>query len=366
MPIINSLRPGAAVTVAGYTTTFDCIKRNYPFRECITNLLQFCDQVSVVDGGSTDGTIEELVRLSRTEQRLKFSIHPVDFSHPRWAIHMDGYLKAKARAQCETEYCWQTDNDEIVPEADFGMIRQLPAALGDIFKERPVLYLPMVEFWGGFQTIRADFFSWKPRFSINDPCITHGIPKALALTDQFGHEYPRPFDSDSCNYIWRDTRESVPMALPVPRERINNDPAQIEALFNEYLEKLPSVLHVSWLNLERKIAHYREFWPKFHASMYNLPHTDSAELNVMFNKPWSAVSDQDITEKARELAILGPRSFHRKMDPTKRGLTIPYLKPIPQSLITWAERTGMTTCRGATAGQYIPAAASGGTPPHAT
>ncbi len=328
-------------TVSGYTTTFDCIARQYPFRECIRNLLEFCDQVSIVDAGSTDGTIEELAKLAKVERRITFSIHPVDFSHPRWAIHMDGYLKAKARAQCTAEYCWQTDNDELVPAADQSMIRQLPAALGEIFKERPVLYLPMVEFWGGFERIRADFFSWKPRFSINDPRITHGIPRTMRMYDGDGHEYPRPFDSDSCNYIWKDTGESVPLALPVPKEDITLDPERIEILFNSWLERLPSVLHVSWLNLERKIQHYRQFWPRFHASMYNLPESDSPDLNVMFAKPWSAVSDADIRAKAQELLAIGPRSFHKKIDAAKKGLTIPYRRPIPAALQDWAKRSEM-------------------------
>ena len=328
-------------TVAGYTTTFDCIARQYPFRECIRNLLQFCEQVSIVDAGSTDGTLEELVKLARVEKRIVLSVHPVDFAHPRWAIHMDGYLKAKAREQCQTDYCWQTDNDELVPPEDQSMIRQLPAALGDVFKERPVLYLPMVEFWGKFEAVRADFFSWKPRFSINDPRITHGIPKPLALFDSTGHEYPRPFDSDSCNYIWRDTGEAVPLALPVPKEDITTDPARIEALFNDWIKRLPSVLHVSWLNLERKIQHYREFWPKFHASMYNLPDPDIAEHNVMFSKRWSEVTDADIRAKAEELLEIGPRSFHRKIDTQKKGLTIPYKRAIPIELKSWAAEAKM-------------------------
>ncbi len=290
----------------------------------------------MVDAGSTDGTFEELSMLARVEKRLVLSVRPVDFTHPRWAIYMDGYLKAAARAQCQTDYCWQTDNDEIVPQADQAMIRQLPAAIGEIFKERPVLYLPMVEFWGRFEQIRADFFSWKPRFSINDPRITHGIPKSLALYDANGHEYPKPFDSDSCNYIWRDSREAVPLALPVPKEDITTDPVRIEALFNDWIERLPSVLHVSWLNLERKIQHYRDFWPKFHASMYNLPDPDLAEHNVMFSKRWSEVTDEDIRLKAEELLQIGPRSFHRKIDLSKKGLTIPYSKEIPPTLRSWA------------------------------
>ena len=51
-------------TLSGYTTTKDCISQNYPFIESISSLLGFCDQVVVVDGGSTDGTWEELEALA--------------------------------------------------------------------------------------------------------------------------------------------------------------------------------------------------------------------------------------------------------------------------------------------------------------
>ena len=47
-------------TLSGYTTTLDCVKQGYPFSECIESMLGFCEQVVVVDGGSTDGTWEKL------------------------------------------------------------------------------------------------------------------------------------------------------------------------------------------------------------------------------------------------------------------------------------------------------------------
>lgn len=329
----------AGETISGYTTTYDCFAKKYPFRECIEALLGFCDEVVVVDAGSTDGTIEEMARIARGESRVKFAIEPVDFSHPRWAIHMDGYLKAKARARCTSSFCWQTDTDEIVPPEDYQMVRRLPQALREFMSERPVIYLPMVEFWGAFDRVRADFFSWKPRFSVNHPDIVHGIPVQYQRRDDTGHEYPQPFDSDSCNYVWRDSQESVRMLIPMKTDDFNTESPGYEASFNQALQSLPCVLHVSWYDLRRKIEHYRDFWPKFHASMYNLADPDTAERNVMFDKPWSQVSDSDIVAKATELIELGPRTFHTKLNPGKRGKTIPYSRPIPTSLQRWASQS---------------------------
>lgn len=326
-------------TISGYTTTFNCLSRQYPFELCIESLLGFCDEVSIVDAGSSDGTIEAVSKIAAREKRVKLNIAPVDFSHPRWAIHMDGYLKAKAREGCTADFCWQTDNDEIVCEHDFERIKGLPELLKGFFEQIPIVFLPMVEFWGSFDRIRADFFSWKQRMSINDPRITHGIPNEYLMKDSNGFEYPRPFDSDSCNYIYRDTRESVKSAIPVQVSRYDMPPDEFAQFFNASLDVLPSVLHVSWLNLKRKIEHYKEFWPKFHASMYNLSKVDSPDNNVMFSKPWAEVTAEDIERKAKELDELGPRSFHHKLDPNHRGATVPFNRPIPQALRDWAART---------------------------
>lgn len=329
-----------STTISGYTTTYNCIEKGYPFEECLHSLLGFCDEVAVADAGSTDGTIERVEAIAAREARVKLAVHPVDFSHPRWAIHMDGYLKAKARRLCTADYCWQIDTDEIVPPHDWARVRMMPKAARDIFEVIPVLYLPMVEYWGSFRRIRSDFVCVKPRMSVNDLRITHGIPLKYRSVDADGHEYPTPFETDSCNYMYEDTGEAVPVIFPLDMPDYNMPMHEYEPWFNHALELLPCVLHVSWLNLRRKIRHYREFWPRFHASMYDLERADTAESNVMFDKPWAEVTDADIEAMAEELELLGPRSFHARAEVPRRGPTIENRWPVPDFLLRWAERTG--------------------------
>lgn len=325
-------------SIGAYTTAYNCFAMHYPFREAIQSWLGFADEVVVVDAGSQDGTFEELQRIATFEPRLRVYREPVDFSHPRWAIQMDGLLKAKSRAKCRADFLWQVDTDEIVTSEDFERIRMLPEVLGEAMNERPVVFMPMVEFWGSLSRIRADFLSWKPRFSKNLSNITHGIPIEFRMVDKWGNEYPRPYESDSCNYIWKDSRESVPMLFPMKLPRVALKPEEFDQFFQEALQRFPSVLHLSWLDLKRKISHYRAFWPKFHASMYNLDEPDTPERNVMFTKRWSDVTDEDIALKADELNRLGPRFFSqgKKHDPNKTGPTVPYRGPIPESLRAWA------------------------------
>ena len=103
--------------VSGYTTVKDVIEQGYPWKSCIKSLLEFCDEVVVVDGGSSDGTYEKLIDWSKKEQKLK--VHKVerDWNHKRFAV-FDGLQKAEARKLCTYEWCWQQDIDEVVHEND--------------------------------------------------------------------------------------------------------------------------------------------------------------------------------------------------------------------------------------------------------
>ena len=109
-------------SLSGYTTTLNCIDQDYPFEESISSLLGFCDEVIVVDGGSTDGTWEKLKDLAQNNENMKVHQQPRDWESRRFAV-FDGLQKALARSLCTMDYCWQQDVDEIVHE-DYYTINQ--------------------------------------------------------------------------------------------------------------------------------------------------------------------------------------------------------------------------------------------------
>ena len=243
--------------LSGYTTTKDCIDQNYPWKECITSLLGFCDEVVVVDGGSKDGTWEELQELANQNEKMVIHQEVRDWQHERFAV-FDGLQKALARSLCTGNFCWQQDCDEVVHENDYDKVRNICQNFPDTMD---LIALPVVEFWGGKEKVRADIYPWKWRLSRNRPHITHGIPANLRRFDEGGHVYSLQ-GSDGCDYIRSDNFEVIPCGnfytqdVENVRVKVNVNPQAKEAYqnwFAQVMEGFPCVYHFSWWDLERKI-----------------------------------------------------------------------------------------------------------------
>ncbi len=309
--------------ISGYTTTFNCESQKYPFVKSIKSMLPFCTEVVVMDGGSTDGTWEKLQALADSNKKIRVYQHKVDWTSPRSAVE-DGLQKARARAKCTQKYCWQQDVDEIVHEKHYELIAKLipqfPAFVD-------LISLPVVEYWGNKGKVRMDVNPWKWRLSRNKPNITHGIPAQLRKYDDEGNLYAAQ-GTDGCDYIDTDTKEPIQHAsfytpemhqLRMAAFQGNLEAMQnYEALFKNMVEKVPGVFHYSWYDLERKIKTYRGFWQKHWESLYNVSREDTAENNMFFDKPWSEVSDEDISALASRMEKeMGGWIFHTKIDFTQ-------------------------------------------------
>jgi glycosyltransferase involved in cell wall biosynthesis len=337
-------------TISGYTTTYNAHKQQYPVIQCIKSMLQFCDEVCVVDGGSTDATIDLLVDLAypgarvttvedirlcctiedfefpleldgiKRDPRIKVKVVKRDWSAKRHPV-FDGMQKAEARKMCTSEFCWQMDADEVVHEDDAPKV-------GDLCRGMPrnvgLVALPVIEYWGGPEKVRLDITPWKWRLSRNLPHITHGIPVALRMTDADGQPYAKP-GTDGCDMIHAVTGEPIPFIGFYTAEAENarvhamggNEQArrEYEAWFNQITSQVPGVFHYSWYDLPRKIRLYRDYWQNHWEALWNRDTSDTAENNLMFGVPWKDVTDQMIADRAAEMKNkLGGWIWHRAWD----------------------------------------------------
>lgn len=300
--------------ISGYVTTYNCISQTYPFERCIDSLLSFCSEVCVVDGGSTDGTWERL-RVMSIDPRIVTKQVKRDWSDPRFAV-FDGMQKAEARSMCVGDFCWQADCDEAFHEDDAKKVFNLCRAT-----HADVIALPVIEYWGSTEKVRIDVTPWKWRLSRNKPHITHGIPRELRCFDENNRLYSAP-GSDGCDLINATTFDRVPFVSFYTREADNcriaalqgNAEAltQYEAWFNAMVNAMPVAFHYSWLDIERKIGLYKNYWQKHWNVLSNSNSDDTAENNMFFDVPWSEVTDEMVKARAVELAKTGGHIFHTK------------------------------------------------------
>jgi hypothetical protein len=79
------------------------------------------------------------------------------------------------------------------------------------------------------------------------------------------------------------------------------------------VDQLPGVHHYSWYDLERKIKLYKNYWTRHWNSLHGRNADDTAENNMMFDVPWSEVTDVMIKDRAKELAEkTGGHIWHKK------------------------------------------------------
>lgn len=292
--------------ISAYVTAYNCIKNGYPIDVAVKSF-SWCDEVVVVDGGSTDETKEVLSSLEMGNLNV-YDI-PIDWGNPG----KDGQLKAMARAMCMGDVLIQFDADEIC----LGDRMQWKKLAKDLSHD--ILELPVLEPIGDIRSLRLnkEHNPLKWRVTKSRPEITHGIPKA----DQFekdGKIYSKG-GSDGCSFVHIVTGNPYPsyvnelgraygrsfLQLSENFDEIMESKASSEALSHKlFIEGMitsgtPCVLHVGHVNLENKIKLFLNEWRHWWAGLYG---KDPEDISMYF--PGKKVKDievGDIEKKADEI-----------------------------------------------------------------
>lgn len=270
------------ITLSAYLIIKDGIKYEFPFEKCIEKAAAICDEVVVVDGGSTDGTWEKLQTLGI--EKLSLFEHKWDMNNPT----LFGDEKAYARSKCTSTHLIQLDADEILSEPNPGSIRELIKYNRYV----DVLDLPTINFYGDDQHIRLDPNCWKWRISKNDPNITHGVhaaareldPETLTVTMDKGK-------SDGCEYIYEDSLDICEHRIAFPPQLImlheqakkgENQKEYVEVL-KEVADNYPVIFHYSWMDLDRK-KNNSDFWQKTWHGQREATHNTAKDIEERIKK----------------------------------------------------------------------------------
>jgi hypothetical protein len=295
--------------ISSYLTTWNCVQAGQPFAATIAACLQFSCEVVVADGGSSDGTWERLLALARSDHRLRLQRYTIDRSRPYWALQSEIHLLASARVACRGAFCFEARSDEVLRDGDAPRLLALLPRLG---VEAPLLALPVLEHWQHEAAVRRDVVPAAPRLSLNLPTITHGLPAGCEAVDAQGHPYALPFQRLSETYIDRRTREpiSVTSLYPLELEELREHvacPDPYLARFTALLAELPAIRRLTWCDVRREVRRLRDHWAPLEESLYRLPSPPSAL--PFADKPWPAVSDDELETIAQLLTSEGPGAW---------------------------------------------------------
>jgi hypothetical protein len=181
--------------ISGYLGCLDALSEDWPLVECLEALSACCSEVVVVDGGSTDGSIEALEAAAARHPWLKLHRQPLgEGAGPGSDGRGKLDLLARARSLCRGDYCWLIVPGEVLADDALGrlqlLLRHWPAGV-------TAIALPCIELLGGCETVHVREAAGRTRLSLNHPALTHDVPRLRRRFDASGQLCPDPtLDAD--------------------------------------------------------------------------------------------------------------------------------------------------------------------------
>lgn len=110
------------ITLGGNVCVRQGNSLDYCWRECISSLLPVCETVTISDGESTDGTLEEIRAWMEREPKLRLHIYP--WPNPTGDIEFWVRWLNACREQIREPFQLQLDADEVLSEQSYPLIEE--------------------------------------------------------------------------------------------------------------------------------------------------------------------------------------------------------------------------------------------------
>lgn len=110
-------------TLGGVFFVKDGLRYDYCFKESIECLCELCDEVSVIEVGSSDGTFDVLDALSKQNSNLTITSFPLSHWDERKGRERISLYQNIAKSLLSTNYYYLQQADEITKEDSFKFIR---------------------------------------------------------------------------------------------------------------------------------------------------------------------------------------------------------------------------------------------------
>jgi len=312
----HTISPGAPL-LSGYTTLFNAERVGLPYRESIRSMLQCCDEIVVMDGGSEDGTVEGVQELMQQDGRIRLLQSPYD---PKFPL-MDGSQKQLARMACTGNAVLQLDADEVlsdgcgpwIKEAVKGLITRNPQA---------VMALPVINLIGSEQAADCAGTPWKWRLSPNRRDWGHGVHLASRRLSPSGQMYSAY--TDGCEWVSLPIGEWLPV-VGFGAQAHPSDPFKMAHQLQQAINiNMPLVWHYSGASVARKLRMARDFWHDQWLAIRN--GEDGAETKFWGIDP-RGKTDEELAEHAKKLEA--------------DWLTYPVRATPPAMMADWMKRMGV-------------------------